>query len=118
MCKNLLSDGPHTIRTVASAVGCIIAALPGVKYGGLYYRHLKRCKNFALKRAKGNYGKPINLTMRVKQDLSWWSHNLMFASHFIHTPPVLYTLFCPSGCGQKTNIIGSPLPTSQLLTTL
>ena len=93
MCKNLLSDGPHTIRTVVSAVSCIIAALPGVKYGGLYYRHLKQCKNFALKRAKGNYGKPIKLTLQAKQDLSWWSHNLMFASHFIHTPPVLYTLY-------------------------
>ena len=36
-CHNLASVGRHKIRTVASAVGCIIAALPGVKYGGLFY---------------------------------------------------------------------------------
>ena len=32
-CHNLASVERHKIRTVASAVGCIIAALPGVKYG-------------------------------------------------------------------------------------
>ena len=49
VCHNLASVERHKIRTVASAVGCIIAALPGVKYGGLFYRNLERCKNIALK---------------------------------------------------------------------
>ena len=64
----------------SSAVGCIIAALPGVKYGGLFYRNLERCKNLDL-----NYEKSMKLTLRAKEDLSWWSHNRMLASHFIHT---------------------------------
>ena len=53
-CHNLASVERHKIRTVTSAVGCIIAAPPGVKYGGLFYCHLERCKNIALKYAKGD----------------------------------------------------------------
>ena len=58
ICKKLNSGASHKIRTVTSAVGCFIAALPGVKYGGLFYRNLERCKNLALKSAKGNFEKP------------------------------------------------------------
>ena len=55
VCKTLTSGDRHKIRTVASADGCIIAALPGVKYGGLFYCNMERCTNRALKYAKGNY---------------------------------------------------------------
>ena len=44
--------------------------LPGVKYGGLFYQNLKRCKNLALKYAKGNYEKSLKLTLQAKEDLS------------------------------------------------
>ena len=92
-CHNLASVERHKIRTVASAVGCIIAALPGVKYGGLFYRHLEKCKNIALKYAKGDYEKTMTLSPQAKHDLHWWPHHLTFASHFIHTPAVSLTLF-------------------------
>ena len=92
-CHNLASVERHKIRTVASAVGCIIAALPGVKYGGLFYRNLERCKNIALKYTKGDYEKTMSLSPLAKQDLHWWSHHLTFASHFIHPPAVSLTLF-------------------------
>ena len=36
ICKKLNSGASHKIRAVASAVGCLIAALPGVNYGGLF----------------------------------------------------------------------------------
>ena len=77
----------------ASAVSCIIGALPGVKYGGLFYRKIEKCKNYNLKLSKGNFGKTMKLTSQAKHELSWWSCNLMHASHFLHTPPVIYTLF-------------------------
>ena len=57
------------IWAVASAVGCLIAALPGVKYGGLFYRSLERCKNLALKSARGNFEKTMRLTSQAQQDL-------------------------------------------------
>ena len=47
----------------------------------------KGVKNLALKYAEGKYEKSMILTLQTKEDLSWWSHNLMLASHsFIHTP--------------------------------
>ena len=83
----------HKIRTMASAVGCLIAALPGVKYGGLFYCNLERCKSLALKYAKSNYEKSMKLILQAKEDLSYWSLNFMLAAHFIHTHPVMLTLF-------------------------
>ena len=52
----------------------------------------KRCKNIALKYAKGDYEKTMTLSPQGKQDLHWWSHHLTFAPHFIHTPVVSLTL--------------------------
>ena len=93
ICKTLNWGASHKIRAVASAVGCLIAALPGVKYGGLFYRSLERCKNLALKSARGNFEKTTRLTSQAQQDWGWWSRNITVASHFLHTPPVGLTLF-------------------------
>ena len=35
----------------------------------------------------------MSLSPQAKQDLHWWSHHLIFASHFIHPPAVSLTLF-------------------------
>ena len=93
ICKKLNSGASHKIWAVASAVGCLIATLPGVKYGGLFYRILERCKNLALKSARGNFEKTMGLTSQAQQDLGWWSRNIMLASHFLNTSPVGLTLF-------------------------
>ena len=69
ICKKLNSGASHKIWAVASAVGSLIAALPGVKYGGLLYHSLERCKNLALKSARGNFEKTMRLTSRAQQDL-------------------------------------------------
>ena len=69
ICTKLNSGASHKIRAVASAVGCLIAALPRVKYGGLFYRSLDRCKNLALKSARGNFEKTTRLTSQTQQDL-------------------------------------------------
>ena len=89
ICKNLNSGASHKIRTVASAFGGFIAALPGVKYGGLFYRNLERCKNLALKSAKGNFEKTMRLTSLLSGTTG---HGLVVAQHyaclslFPHTP--------------------------------
>ena len=41
MCKVLLQQPCQTIKSIAALVGCFIAALPGVKYGALFYRRLE-----------------------------------------------------------------------------
>ena len=83
ICKKLNSGASHKIRAVASAVSCLIAALPGVKYGGLFYRSLERCKNLALKSAGGNFEKTWRLTTQAQHELGWWSHCITLASHFL-----------------------------------
>ena len=97
ICKKLNSGASHKIRAVASAVGCLIAALSGIKYDGLLYRSLDRCKNLALKSARGNFEKTMRLTSQAQQDLGGggggWSRNITLASHFLHTRPVGLTLF-------------------------
>ena len=84
ICKKLNSGASHKIRAVASAVGCLIAALPGVKYGGLFYRSLERCKNVALKSARGNFEKTMGLTSQAQQDLGWWSRNIVGDTVLVH----------------------------------
>ena len=54
-CSTLLSKEDHSIREVSAALGCIIAALPAVKFGALFYRDLEACKNLHLKIHKLNY---------------------------------------------------------------
>ena len=49
MCKVLLQQPCQTIKSIAALVGCFIAALPGVKYGALFYRRLEHCKNHSLR---------------------------------------------------------------------
>ena len=39
--KHLLKVKIHTVRFTASGIGGSIAALPGVKYGPLFYRHME-----------------------------------------------------------------------------
>ena len=111
ICKKLKSGASHKIRAVAFAFGCLIAALSGVKYGGLFYRSLERCKNLALKSARGNFKKTMRLTSQAQQDLGWWSRNITLASHFLHTPPVELTLFSDAslegwGCTDGTSHVG------------
>ena len=93
ICKNRTSGDSHKIRIVGSAVGCFIAVLPRVKYGGLFYPNLERCKYLALKSAKGNFEKIMRLTSQAQQDLVWWSRNITLASHFLQTTPVELILF-------------------------
>ena len=72
ICKKLNSGASHKIQAVVFAVGCLIATLPGVKYGGLFYRSLERYRNPALKSARGNFEKTMRLTSQAQQDLGWW----------------------------------------------
>ena len=40
-----------------------------------------------------NFEKTMRLTSQAQQDFGWWLHNIMLASHFLHTPPVGLTIF-------------------------
>ena len=43
------------IRKLAQIIGKIVAALPGSKFGALYYRRLNKNKQYDLQKSKYNY---------------------------------------------------------------
>ena len=45
VCKSLLGNNLLKIRDVASGIGSLVAALPGVSHGALHYQALERAKN-------------------------------------------------------------------------
>ena len=81
MCKVLLQQPCQTTKSIAALVGCFIAALPGVKYGALFYRRLEQ------------YKKKCLLAEDALVDMKWWSINVEGASKFIHPSPVALTLY-------------------------
>jgi hypothetical protein len=54
-CLQALRGNTLTIQFVASVIGTLISALPGVEFGRLHYRNLERDKINALARNNGNY---------------------------------------------------------------
>ena len=48
-CITLFNTTSPTITEVAQVLGKIVSSLPGVMYGGLYYRHLEQDKTRALR---------------------------------------------------------------------
>ena len=87
-CSTLLITPTQTIRMVVAVVGTIVAALPGVKYGALFYRHLEICKNQGLQQHAGNFDKPITLSPEAINDIHWWYNNINTAQNNIRPPPV------------------------------
>ena len=62
MCRVMLQQPCQTITSIAARVGCLIAALPGVKYGALFYCRLEHYKNHSLRIHRGHCKKKCLLT--------------------------------------------------------
>ena len=89
MCQEALNSPCQKIKATASLVGCLIAALPGVTYGALFYRRIEHCKNNSLKLHKGNYKKKSMVTEDALEDVKWWATNVNAVTSFIY--PTCYT---------------------------
>ena len=63
-----------TIQELAELVGKLVATLPAVTYGKLFYRQADNEKT--LKKSKGDYSQTMMLTCTAKLDLDWWYNNL------------------------------------------
>ena len=88
----ILQQPCQTITSIA-ALCCFIAALPGVKYGALFYCRLEHYKNHSLRIHRGQPKKKCLLTEDALADVKWWSLNVEVASKFIHTSPVASTFY-------------------------
>ena len=86
-CKTLSGKTSPTIREVAQVVGKLVASLPAVLFGPLFYRQIEIDKASALKAARGNYEADMTLSPVALGDLAWWIANIMLVSKPIVTPP-------------------------------
>ena len=93
VCEKLLTNRVHTIRFLAGVVGTLVAALPGITWGPLFYRALEGCKDHALRLSKGDFDTPVMLSSDAVSDLEWWNSNILGASNFIHPPPIDFTIY-------------------------
>ena len=92
LCTRLLKEKIHTVRFTASAIGVFIAALPGVKYGLLFYRSMETDKNKALGRGKGDYNSTMSFSPAALTEIQWWHDNISHVHQFIHEPAVCLTI--------------------------
>lgn len=75
--NTLLSKNNLKVRFLAQVIGTLISVCAAIKYGILYTKSLERCKFLTLKRNNNNYEKSTILTNECKEDLRWWSKNIM-----------------------------------------
>ena len=64
------------IRTVAGIVGLMTAYGPAVLYGGAHIKTLERCKNDALRKAKGDFEKCMRISPEGWEDINWWQEHI------------------------------------------
>ena len=71
VCKSLRANNLLKIRDVASGIGSLVAALPGVSHGALHYQALERAKNAVLALHKGRFNKKMSLPPAALADVLW-----------------------------------------------
>ena len=76
VCNQLKDTLFPKIRLVATVIGKLVAALPAVQRGALYYRELEKEKTKALKRNCGHFDRPMKLSEAAHAELDWWIDNV------------------------------------------
>ena len=93
LCIRLKTYKKPKIRTVATVVGKMVAAFPGVEYGQLFYRLLDNEKTEALKQNKGNYEAKMKLSVEAKHDLDWWIDHIQTEYRLISHGQPQWTMY-------------------------
>ena len=71
-CEDILSKKELTIRVLAKLIGTLVAILPAVEYGQMYYREMEKLKIQALINRKQNYEGSVVLNEESKKEIKWW----------------------------------------------
>ena len=106
LCRSLCNDAKPTVRATAKVIGKIIASLPGVMFGPLYFRAIEKHKTIALKRNRGNFDRCMALSAPAKRELDWWIDNILLCYNPITRPDpdcTLTTDACNEGWGAVYN---------------
>ena len=73
------------IRKLLQVIEKIVAALPGLIYGALCYRHIELDKQHGSKHTKGNYETYVKITKELLSEVTWWKEN----QKINHEPPTV-----------------------------
>jgi hypothetical protein len=74
--QKLMNKDTVSIQALAKVVGCLVASIPGVQFGKLFYRSLDNHKTKALKNSRGDFNALTRLPEVCLEDLSWWADNI------------------------------------------
>lgn len=99
--RKLLQAPQVKVRLLASFIGCLVAAGPGVPYAPLRYKYLEIVRNDALTLSRGNYDHFLVLDSRARVCLDWWV-SYEFPPKSLVPPSVHFTLTtdaCKTGWG-------------------
>ena len=80
--NNILTAVRVSIRFLAKVIGTLIASLPGVEYGPLYYRELEFLKIRSLA-INFNYDNETILNSECLHELNWWKSEGLYSSKVI-----------------------------------
>ena len=98
LCMQILHGTRFTIQCIASLIRSTVSALPGVEFGRLHYRNLElREKIKVLALHKGNYQAVMTLSEAARQELSWWTANVMQVFRHLRHPDVSLMLASLAG---------------------
>ena len=74
-CQTLLAAGTPSLRELASCIGSLTAAWPGVLPAPLHMRALQAIQGQAVRREQA-WTSPVILTPEAEEDLRWWISHL------------------------------------------
>ena len=110
LCADVLSGESHLIRYIAKVIGNLIASLPAVPFGKLFYRVLEKEKTKALKVNRGDFDRYMSLSSAARDELFWWKENILTAVRFVRIPQVdliIHTDASKIGWGITNGVVSS-----------
>ena len=104
LCEDVRTAKRPSIREVAKLIGNLVATEEAVPLAPLHYRRLETEKAHAIKRARGDYDSPMELSAKAQVQIEWWIRNLDTVYRSLTPLPVSVTIFSDAsrkGWGQQ-----------------
>ena len=93
LCEDIRVRLMPSIREVAKLIGNLVATEEAVPLAPLHYRRLETEKTHALKRRRGNYEAPMQLSEKALAQIDWWISNIDSVFRSLTPLPVTVTIY-------------------------